>query len=159
MTDEDYATIEAAVTETARGRRFLAEHARRNRHLETERVLLALGRISSLLERICEPKPLNVSGAFMPMLRVRHPGLAGVPDRAASTTQPSRIHGAATLDPVTLREIEATLLSNEKDQFQFPPRRDPPPAAREAMGSAAAQTPSLKSAPAVDNTRRVSSVG
>jgi chemotaxis regulatin CheY-phosphate phosphatase CheZ len=41
----DYASIEAAVMETDRGRWFLAEFARRNRHAETEGLLESLGRI------------------------------------------------------------------------------------------------------------------
>ncbi len=41
----DYNAIEAAVMETARGRWFLAEFARRNRHADTEIVLEALARL------------------------------------------------------------------------------------------------------------------
>ncbi len=41
----DYDTIEAAVMETERGRWFLAEYARRNRHSDTERVLAAIERL------------------------------------------------------------------------------------------------------------------
>jgi chemotaxis regulatin CheY-phosphate phosphatase CheZ len=43
--DQDYVAIEAAVMETDRGRWFLAEYARRNRHAETEGLLESLGRI------------------------------------------------------------------------------------------------------------------
>jgi hypothetical protein len=45
----DYDTIAAAVMETARGRWFLAEYARRNRQSDTEMVLSAIAR----LERLC----------------------------------------------------------------------------------------------------------
>lgn len=45
----DYDTIAAAVMETARGRWFLAEYARRNRQSDTEMVLSAITR----LERLC----------------------------------------------------------------------------------------------------------
>ncbi|HEV2513468.1 hypothetical protein [Bosea sp. (in: a-proteobacteria)] len=45
----DYDTIAAAVMETARGRWFLAEYARRNRQADTEMVLSAIER----LERLC----------------------------------------------------------------------------------------------------------
>jgi hypothetical protein len=41
-TEADYRAIEAAVMETARGRWFLAEHAKRNRTIDTERVLALL---------------------------------------------------------------------------------------------------------------------
>lgn len=43
--DTDYSVIEAAVMETERGRWFLTEFARRNRHAETEVLLDSLGRI------------------------------------------------------------------------------------------------------------------
>jgi chemotaxis regulatin CheY-phosphate phosphatase CheZ len=45
MTDEDYELIAAAVLETARGRWFLTEHARRNRHADTQLVLQAIERL------------------------------------------------------------------------------------------------------------------
>lgn len=45
----DYDAIAAAVMETARGRWFLAEYARRNRQSDTEMVLSAIAR----LERLC----------------------------------------------------------------------------------------------------------
>lgn len=43
----EYDRIEAAVNETARGRRFLAEFARRHRGADTETLLHAIGRIES----------------------------------------------------------------------------------------------------------------
>ncbi|MDB5595687.1 MAG: hypothetical protein JWM36_2648 [Hyphomicrobiales bacterium] len=45
--DADFETIEAAVNETARGRWFLAEFARRNRAAETDRLHASLHRIES----------------------------------------------------------------------------------------------------------------
>lgn len=48
MTPEgDFAAIETAVMETARGRWFLAEYARRNRSADTEMVLEAIARLES----------------------------------------------------------------------------------------------------------------
>lgn len=46
ISDADYEAIESAVMETARGRWFLAEYARRNRHSDTARVLEAIERLS-----------------------------------------------------------------------------------------------------------------
>jgi chemotaxis regulatin CheY-phosphate phosphatase CheZ len=43
--EADYAAIESAVMETERGRWFLGQFARRNRHAETERLLDSLSRI------------------------------------------------------------------------------------------------------------------
>lgn len=47
---EDYEEIEAAVMETARGRWFLAEYARRVRSAESERMLAAIERLEARLE-------------------------------------------------------------------------------------------------------------
>jgi chemotaxis protein CheZ len=47
LTSADYGTIEQAVMETARGRWFLAEYARRNRAADTLAVLEAIGRLES----------------------------------------------------------------------------------------------------------------
>jgi hypothetical protein len=46
---EDYEAIEAAVMETARGRWFLAEYARRNRHADTGVLLEAIARLEKRL--------------------------------------------------------------------------------------------------------------
>ena len=43
--DSDFAAIEAAVMETARGRWFLREYARRNRHADTKVILDAVNRL------------------------------------------------------------------------------------------------------------------
>src|SRR5436305_14568515 len=49
ISDADYEAIEAAVMETARGRWFLAEYARRNRHADTTMLLRALDRIQAVV--------------------------------------------------------------------------------------------------------------
>lgn len=48
--DSDYESIHAAVMETVRGRWFLREYARRNRAADTGTLLIAIGRIESLLQ-------------------------------------------------------------------------------------------------------------
>ena len=47
MSEVDYEAIEAAVTETVRGRWFLAEFARRNRVAETRQLLEAMARLEA----------------------------------------------------------------------------------------------------------------
>ena len=49
LAEADYGAIEQAVMETARGRWFLAEYARRNRHADTTAVLDAIGRLESVV--------------------------------------------------------------------------------------------------------------
>src|SRR4249919_1867659 len=57
LSEADYEAIEGAVMETARGRWFLAEYARRNRHADTTMLLKALDRIEGAMrgERSVEP--------------------------------------------------------------------------------------------------------
>ena len=60
--DSDYDSIHAAVMETVRGRWFLSEYARRNRHAETDVLLKAIGRIESFIEDQVQdqlPEPLS----------------------------------------------------------------------------------------------------
>jgi chemotaxis regulatin CheY-phosphate phosphatase CheZ len=49
LSEADYEAIEAAVMETARGRWFVAEYARRNRHADTTMLLAALDRIEATI--------------------------------------------------------------------------------------------------------------
>src|SRR5689334_12778687 len=57
LSEADYEAIEGAVMETARGRWFLAEYARRNRHADTTMLLKALDRIEGAMrgEHSVEP--------------------------------------------------------------------------------------------------------
>ena|SRR5664280_1077135 len=47
--EDDFLALCAALSESARGRAFLAEYARRNRHADTEALLVAIGRIEARL--------------------------------------------------------------------------------------------------------------
>src|SRR5688500_501699 len=49
LSETDYEAIEAAVMETARGRWFMAEYARRNRRSDTTTVLAAIERLDHLI--------------------------------------------------------------------------------------------------------------
>ncbi|MEP2943895.1 MAG: protein phosphatase CheZ [Hyphomicrobiales bacterium] len=55
ISEEDYQAIQEAVMETARGRWFLAEYARRNRVSETDKVLSAIEGVKSYISREHEP--------------------------------------------------------------------------------------------------------
>jgi hypothetical protein len=55
----DFASIEAAVMETDRGRAFLREFSRRNRHADTEVLLTALSRIEKSIEIRQEPSGVD----------------------------------------------------------------------------------------------------
>ena len=49
ISEADYDAIEAAVTETERGRWFLKEYARRNRHADTNTLLAAISRLEQAI--------------------------------------------------------------------------------------------------------------
>ncbi len=55
ISEEDYRAIEEAVMETARGRWFLSEYARRNRVADTDRVLNAIDEVKTFITREHEP--------------------------------------------------------------------------------------------------------
>jgi chemotaxis regulatin CheY-phosphate phosphatase CheZ len=57
--EADYEAIEGAVMETARGRWFLAEYARRNRSADTEILLTAIGRIESIVKEERETQEMD----------------------------------------------------------------------------------------------------
>jgi hypothetical protein len=89
--EEDYDAIEAAVMETARGRWFLAEFARRNRNADTAAVLGAIER----LERAVAPRPAELTAE-----------LAGM--RAALETIRAELLAAGRLPPAPpAPEVEA----------------------------------------------------
>jgi hypothetical protein len=55
--EADYEAIREAFMETARGRWFLGEYAKRNRHADTHMVLNAVARIERMLEAAQQPLP------------------------------------------------------------------------------------------------------
>src|SRR5262245_39132586 len=91
LSDTDYESIESAVMETARGRWFLAEHARRHRLVETEALRALLERLEAVLRlvRPLDGKPARRPAPPSPRPQVEHgfnfdTFLAAVP--AAGTT-------------------------------------------------------------------------
>ncbi|WP_162916622.1 protein phosphatase CheZ [Cohaesibacter haloalkalitolerans] len=58
LRQEDYLAIEAAVMETARGRWFLAEYARRNRNADTDTLLSAIDKLEKSITRERAPSSL-----------------------------------------------------------------------------------------------------
>lgn len=69
FTDADYEAIADAVLETARGRWFLAEHARRNRNADTKAVLEAIEKLERLIAHRAEgPEPDRVRVDLVEMM-------------------------------------------------------------------------------------------
>lgn len=59
--EDDYSANLAAVMETARGRWFLAEYARRNRHADTQMLLEALARLETAITSAGDPPASDAS--------------------------------------------------------------------------------------------------
>src|SRR5690242_14465677 len=59
LSQADYEAIEGAVMETARGRWFLAEYARRNRNADTTMLLKALDRIEATIRGESSVEPVD----------------------------------------------------------------------------------------------------
>jgi hypothetical protein len=84
LADKEYLEIEAAVMETVRGRLFLAEHARRIRQSETQRLYIALNQLRRTVELNFGARPVRVNASFSPMLRVSYGRL---PARPSATSR------------------------------------------------------------------------
>ncbi|MBN8921017.1 MAG: hypothetical protein J0H62_10190, partial [Rhizobiales bacterium] len=68
--DADYEAIEAALSETARGRWFVAEHLRRNRGGDTETLLAAMHRLERAMAGQQAPQmPAGVRAVLLDMSR------------------------------------------------------------------------------------------
>lgn len=79
LSAEDFDAIEAAVMETARGRWFLAEYARRNRHADTQVLLDAVARVESAVRE--QAGSANAAGDEVQRLR------RGIADMAESVSR------------------------------------------------------------------------
>jgi hypothetical protein len=99
-TDEaDYETLEAAVMETARGRWFLAEYARRRRAEDLPRFLAAIERLEARAARseTLETRAVGLLGELAAILRALHALGAARPAPAAGDLE-SRLSALARLD-------------------------------------------------------------
>ena len=65
VTDSDYDAIESAIMETGRGRWFLSEFARRNRHTDTEVVMASIQQLKDAFDLLLRAsRPYVVQTAF-----------------------------------------------------------------------------------------------
>lgn len=104
--ETDYAAICAAVTETERGRWFLGEYARRNRHADTELVLAAIARLEVALDASrAAGQQTALRGDVADMLKA----IAAPPTVASSVADSGTIDKTATeLDAMTAATERAT---------------------------------------------------
>jgi hypothetical protein len=91
VSEDDYEAFYAVLSETARGRAFLEEHARRQRHAETEMLLAALKRLEN---QVAQTPPADAEVAVVVKVRGARAEIDAVKLTAAVTELVS------TLDPV-----------------------------------------------------------
>jgi hypothetical protein len=87
--EDDFLTLCAALSESARGRTFLAEYARRNRNADTETLLAAIGRIEARLRADASAVQRLRDDLRMLLIAIRlvRPEI----DAAEAATQPAKL--------------------------------------------------------------------
>lgn len=99
--------IEAAVAETARGRWFLAEYARRNRNADTEMLLGAIGKLeSAVASGPSQPGVGRLRGDLMEMADAIARTRAEISAISAPDQDRSRLGGASEALDAIVRETE-----------------------------------------------------
>ena len=121
--DAEYEAIRAAVMETARGRWFLGEHARRNRHAETSRLLVLLEEIRAAVQKPKTPAAggASITAAFTPVLRLSQGSLAARPTLSSEPAPRPEAALSASAEATLLRAVHAAMVGDEHDAFTFPP--------------------------------------
>jgi hypothetical protein len=66
FTDADYRTILATLAETARGRWFLSEYAKRSRHTEIEIILAEINKLKCKSDNLFNFKTLSATAGQAP---------------------------------------------------------------------------------------------
>lgn len=120
LREHEYEAIEAAVMETARGRWFLSEYARRNRVADTNILLDSLSRIENLIkdERASEPaspQASTQSGATTDKIRADIADMAAAIERAKAEIaqiKPANEQGDHFSDATS--ELDAIVSQTEK---------------------------------------------
>src|SRR5262249_44217841 len=93
--EEDYEAIREAFMETARGRWFLGEYARRNRNADTSMVLDAVARIEeALAAQKREPPPAPAEDKRAEMLEAISSAITRAEDTASSALDGMAVEGS-----------------------------------------------------------------
>lgn len=115
LSQADYEAIEAAVMETARGRWFMAEYAKRNRQADTRQLLTAIGRIERVVglgvQETSREDNLLDAAALIHDLRADLERISGrSADRASGlAAQIESATGAVTAANESIQEVAWTL--------------------------------------------------
>ena len=108
---DDYETLMAALSASARGRAFLAEFVRRNRQADTEAILAALRKLEQRLTvQELAPTPRPSAEPARAHLALVHP--AQEPERPAPPPAPTKEEAA----PLTAADPLAALMALSADE-------------------------------------------
>jgi hypothetical protein len=132
----DYQAFCEALSASARGRAFLAAHARRNRNADTEQLLAAIGRLQSL---VVTPATPQTSDTIKQQLRALHDDIV-----TAQCELDARI---LALKAAKLAELMALVERRIANMLEAPGREVPP------VIEAPAPPPELPSDPVEDTER------
>jgi hypothetical protein len=121
LSDADYEAIETAVMETARGRWFLSEYARRQRRAETETILAALDALARTIQKQ-QPQQQGVAASYNASARfttclqagVTIPGQPGEPPRVRPA-QPGALAVPAPRQSLSAVTGAGTAMSGTQD--------------------------------------------
>ncbi|WNJ89017.1 hypothetical protein [Bosea sp. 685] len=109
LSETDYEAIAAAVMETARGRWFMAEFAKRNRQADTAQLLTAIGRIERVVGVSAQPSPpepsLREAAALITDLRLDLERISGR-NQEPSSGLAARIEGASGTIAAAVESIQ-----------------------------------------------------
>ncbi|SIQ03002.1 hypothetical protein [Bosea sp. TND4EK4] len=115
LSQADYEAIEAAVMETARGRWFMAEYAKRNRQADTQQLLTAIGRIERVVglgvQETSREDNLLDAAALIHDLRSDLERISGRSEDRASglAAQIEQAAGTVTMATESIQEVAWTL--------------------------------------------------
>ncbi len=164
MSDADYQTIEAAVTETVRGRWFLGEFARRNRTAEMKLLLDAMTRLEGMIGAGMQPAALPPVDPSIRLLMQRIKEIAArleglsteMRDAGLEARFPEALDAEARAVSGMLRAPAPPLPSTTSASLPAPRAEPPPERSRAIPPPAEAPTrrpSSLKEAGAVGDPR------
>lgn len=109
LSETDYEAIAAAVLETARGRWFMAEFAKRNRQADTAQLLTAIGRIERVVGVSAKPAPpepsLREAAALITDLRLDLERISGRSQEPSSGLA-ARIEAASGSIAVAVESVQ-----------------------------------------------------
>jgi hypothetical protein len=125
--DDDYQAFCAALSASQRGRAFLAEYARRNRHADTEMVLAALDRLQSQVRvQVASPQADRIRQelrALLAAMRATRPEIDDSPSAIRAAKQAALLGFVeGRIEAIVTAERQASVLPEEVEALMTPER-------------------------------------